>query len=146
VSHNRRTFPRIPVSEPGLLEFTPPWLQREVKASARQPQRLTVMVASAACEGLRLYHPQPIHGLAPGMRIHVRFHVGNQPVALPGEVAWLATSGAGGSTNVGVALALELAAAADRRRWAEWIVDQTRQSPESARASEVSTGTTRPRG
>ncbi|HTM19635.1 MAG TPA: PilZ domain-containing protein, partial [Kofleriaceae bacterium] len=106
MSHNRRTFPRIPVSEPGLLEFTPVWAQRETRASARQPQRITVMVASAACEGLRLYHPQPIQGLAPGMRIHVRFHVNGQPMALPAEVAWLASSGADGPTNVGVALSL----------------------------------------
>jgi hypothetical protein len=142
VSHNRRTFPRIPVSEPGLLEFTPPWAQRESRASMRQPQRVTVVVASAACEGVRLHHPEPINGLGPGMRVDVRFHVGGRPVALPGEVAWIATAGVG-ATNIGVALSLELAPAADRQRWAEWIVSETRRAP--VHEEEVTVRITRPR-
>jgi hypothetical protein len=76
------------------------------------------------------------------MRIDVRFHVNGHQVGLPGEVAWIASAGAG-ATNIGVALNLELAPAADRQRWAEWIVSETRSAP--ARPSEDTVRITRPR-
>lgn len=103
--------------------------------SSRGHRRITVIISSVACEGMRLSRPQPIEGLDVGMRINIRTHVDAEEVALPGVVAWLVTSNTG-ETHVGVSLWLEAAAARDRHMWARWIVARTEELRDTQRANE----------
>lgn len=133
VPSNRRNFPRIPFDEPALLEFTPARFRKSKLASERQPRRITVMLASVACEGLRLQRPEPIDELVVGSRIKVRVFVDGSEVCLPGQVAWT-VSNAGGETHVGVRLALEVADSASRQAWANWVVRQSERYAAAERA------------
>lgn len=132
VDRNRRTFPRVPLTEPGLLEFTPGCADSQL--SSRGKRRITVMISSVACEGLRLSRTEPIDDLTPGTRINIRLHVDAQEVALPGQVAWKVTAN-NGETHVGVSLWLEAASASDRHIWARWIVDRTEQADAKKRSA-----------
>ncbi len=124
VNRNRRTFPRIPLTEAGLLEFTPGEARGEGQLSSRGHKRITIMVSSVACEGMRLSRPEPIDDLRPGMRINIRLYLDNQEIVLPGQVAWMVDANSG-ETNVGVSLWLEAALASSRQVWANWIVRKT---------------------
>lgn len=132
MDRNRRTFPRIPHREPGLLEFDPGRSKGNYKLISRRNERITVVVSSVACEGVRLSRPEPIDGLRPGSRVNIRLYAGEREVTLPGQVAWLVTA-SGGETHVGVSLWLEAAPAADRQTWARWIVARTEEQRDKQR-------------
>lgn len=134
VDRNRRTFPRIPLSEPGLLEFTPGFERSDETLSSRGQRRITVMISSVACEGMRLSRLEPVDDLKPGSRVNVRLHVDSTEVLLPGQVAWLVTANTG-ETHIGVSLWLEAAPTTCRRAWARWIVNTTDTELSSQRAS-----------
>jgi hypothetical protein len=114
-----------------LLEFsTAP--RRAKLASDRQPHRITVVISSVACEGMRLVRPEPIDELKVGSRIKIRLFVDRNELCLPGHVAWMLSS-QGGETNVGVSLALELADANTRGLWAHWVVSRSEQQASAGR-------------
>lgn len=132
MDRNRRTFPRIPHREPGLLEFDSGRARGNYKLVSRRRERITVVVSSVACEGLRLSRPEPIEGLRPGARINIRLYAGDREVTLPGQAAWLVTASTG-ETHLGVSLWLEAAPAADRQTWARWIVARTEEEQNKQR-------------
>jgi len=97
----------------------------------RGQRRVTVMISSVACEGMRLSRPDPIPDLKPGTRINIRLLLNNEEITLPGQVAW-SVSANDGETHVGISLWLEAAAASARQVWSSWIVSCTKREQASA--------------
>jgi hypothetical protein len=113
----QRRFPRVTVREPGELE-----IRFEQQGKGPPPPRVCVPVTiwSVAPEGVgvSLGGTEKLK-IERGATVTIRFAGEHRKLEFPGRVVWIKD---GPPMGVGVQFRLELAPAAMRQQWADWIV------------------------
>jgi hypothetical protein len=119
MGHVQRRYPRVPLDQPGEMEIN---VRGEPGTSGRN-LRVPVTIRTVSCEGMGLaLRRKDLPGVGVGATVTMRLLVGGVNVEIPGRIAWFDPREPQGRFDLGVRLQLEIARAAMRQQWAEWVV------------------------
>jgi PilZ domain-containing protein len=126
----QRRYPRVPLDQPGEMEIR----IRPTPGAASRPRKVPVTIRTVSCEGMGLVvrDRRDLRGIGVGTTVTMRLEAGGARVEVPGRVAWYDPRAPETRYDLGVKLHLEIARAAERQHWAEWVVGLIRARAESA--------------
>ncbi|HTM22982.1 MAG TPA: PilZ domain-containing protein [Kofleriaceae bacterium] len=125
----QRRYPRVPLEQPGEMEIR----IRTAPGAASRPIKVPVMIRTVSCEGMGLVlESRGLQGLAVGTTVTMRLQAGGARIEVPGRIAWYDPREPNSRYDLGIKLHLEIARAAMRQHWAEWVVGLIRTRAESA--------------